>query len=287
MKKQQSPVINTEASVDALVKTIRIPPRPSLLADVQRELSAPEPEPKRLAKIIANDVALSASLMKLANSSFFGLRLKAGSVEHAFGLLGMNQCCLLLTGIIARQTIGGKGDALSAFWDSSTKRAQAMAYLAKQTRLCSVDGAHTFGLFCDIGVPLLMEKFPDYVRTFETASLDLDHCCTDLEDRRYQTNHAAIGSLLARTWGLPTEISLAILLQHDYGVLDDSATEEAVRNLIALGLLADYAICRYRGEEPFAEWEKGGPAACRQLALTPHELADRLEELQDLFNNAE
>jgi HD-like signal output (HDOD) protein len=285
MKKHLSPVINTEASVESLVKTIRIPPRPSLLADVQQELSAREPDPGRLAKIIANDVALSASLLKLANSSFFGLRLKAASVEHAIQLLGMNQCCLLLTGIIARQTIGGKGESLSGFWDSSTKRAQALVYLARQTRLCTVDSAHTFGLFCDIGVPLLMEKYPDYAQTLEVAANDAQHRHTDLEDQRYQTNHAAVGSLLARTWGLPPEIVIAILLQHDYAVLEDRVTEEGVRNLIALGLLADYAIHRNHGEEGFAEWEKGGQAACRQLGLTPHELADRLEELQDLFNS--
>ncbi len=284
MKSTPSPSINTEKSVDALVKTIRIPPRPSLLADVQQELSARAPDPRKLAKIIANDVALSASLMKLTNSSFFGLRLKASSVDHAVDLLGLNQCSMLLTGIIARQTINTGGASMARFWDFSTKRAQAMAYLARQMRVCATDMAHTFGLFCDIGVPLLMEKFPDYGKMLEKANRDLVNKITDLEDQRYSTNHAAVGSLLARTWGLPNEVSIAILLQHDYRSLQDRATEDTVRTLIALALLAEYAIHKYHGEDVFAEWEKGGEIACHFLGLSQHEVDDRFDELHEMFN---
>ncbi|HTD02549.1 HDOD domain-containing protein [Undibacterium sp.] len=266
------------------MKTIRIPPRPSLLADVQRELSAHDPDPRKLAKIIADDVALSASLMKLTNSSFFGLRLKASSVEHAVDLLGLNQCSLLLAGIIARQAISSGGASMDRFWDFSTKRAQAMIYLARQMRACPTDMAHTFGLFCDIGVPLLMEKFPDYSTTLEKASRDFVNTITDLEDQRYNTNHAAVGSLLARTWGLPAEVSLAILLQHDYRSLQDRATEDLVRTLIALALLAEYAIHKYHGEDVFAEWEKGGEIACHFLGLSQHEVEDRFDELHEMFN---
>jgi len=59
-----------DQSVDSLIKTIRIPPRPSMLIDVQTELACKEPDPRRLAATIANDVALAASLLKLTNSSF-------------------------------------------------------------------------------------------------------------------------------------------------------------------------------------------------------------------------
>ncbi|GGC78349.1 HDOD domain-containing protein [Undibacterium terreum] len=267
------------------MKTIRIPPRPSLLADVQQELSARDPDPRKLAKIIAHDVSLAASLMKLTNSSFFGLRLKASSVEHAVDLLGLNQCSLLLTGIIARQTISQGGASMARFWDFSTKRAQAMAYLARQMRACPTDLAHTFGLFCDIGVPLLMEKFPDYSKSMEKASRDFINSITDLEDLRFNANHAAVGSLLARTWGLPNEVSLAILLQHDYRSLQDRATEDSVRTLIALSLLAEYAIHKYHGEDVFAEWEKGGDIACHFLGLSQHEVEDRFEELHEMFNS--
>lgn len=281
------PQLNTEQSVDALVKTIRIPPRPSLLADVQAELAQDEPDPKRLAAIIANDVALSASLLKLANSSFFGLRLKAKSVEHAVNLLGLGQCGLLLTGIIARQAIQVEKVSLLKFWDFSSKRAQAMLQMARQMRVCPPDLAHTFGLFCDIGVPLLLDRFPDYAQTLELAHQSVSDSFTVVEELQHATSHAAIGSLMARTWGLPEDVTLAILLHHDYPVLQDRSTDERVRSLIALALLAEHGIQKYQGEEVSCEWVRGGQLACDFLGLSQDEMEDRLEELHDLFNQVQ
>lgn len=278
------PVMTHDQSVDALVKTIRIPPRPSLLADVQQELAQNEPSPKRLAKIIANDVALSASLLKLANSPFFGLRLKARSVEHAVGLLGMEQCGLLMMGILARQSVAVKGISLVKFWDFSTKRAQAMSYLARRIPVCSVDAAHTFGLFCDIGVPILLERFTDYGATLAQANGAAEAGFTEIEDLQHVTNHAAIGALMARTWGLPEEISTAILLHHDYRALEDAATEDGVRGLIALALLAEYAIQKYHGQDNAFEWGKGGERARKFLGISEDEMADYFEELHEIFS---
>ena len=284
MKTLPKSVLTHEQSVDALVKTIRIPPRPSLLADVQKELAAEDPSPRRLAKIIADDVAMSASLLKLTNSSFFGLRLKARSVDHAVDLLGLEQCGLLMTGIIARQTVGTTGAALVKFWNFSTNRAQAITYLARHMRVCSIDAAHTFGLFCDIGVPLLLERFADYSATLRTANAEFAAMFTSIEDAQHMTNHASIGALMARTWGLPEEVSTAILLHHDYRVLEDAATDESIKGLIALSLLAEYAIYQYDGQDVFAEWEKGGEFACHFLGISRDEAADKIEELHEMFN---
>lgn len=281
-----APGKTTEQSVDALLKTIRIPPRPSLLADVQQEMASQDPSPRRLAKIIANDVALAGSLMKLTNSSFFGLRLKATSVDHAVDLLGLSQCGLLMTGIIARQAVVVQGRSLVKFWDFSSKRAQAMAYLASRIRVCPADVAHTFGLFCDIGVPLMLERFPDYSTTLAAANKEFVKRFTDVEDEKHACNHAAIGSLMARTWGLPEHVSTGILLHHDYAVLEDISTPEIVRSLIALALMSEYGIQKYHGQELSAEWEKGGELACGFLGLAMDEAADKFDELHEIFNTA-
>ncbi|GAA5232045.1 hypothetical protein GCM10025794_30190 [Massilia kyonggiensis] len=58
-----------EDPVDALIKSIRIPPRPSLLADLQRELASEDPSPAAIGRIVASDVGMSGALLKLANST--------------------------------------------------------------------------------------------------------------------------------------------------------------------------------------------------------------------------
>lgn len=280
-----APALPTENAVeDALMRSIRIPPRPSLLVDLQRELAAPDPSPRQIARIIANDVGMSGALLKLANSPFFGAARKAKSVEQAINFLGINQCAALLTGLLARQAIDGNDANLSEFWEISARRAQALVFTSRKLRVAPPDIAHTFGLFCDIGVPLLMNRFADYTETYERACNDPHGVFTAIEDERYSTNHAAIGCLLARNWGLSPDVSWAILHHHDYRVLDDAATDDAIRSLVALSLLAEKGIQRLHNHSTSYEWEKGGESACRHLGLTEDETEDLLDELNETFH---
>lgn len=270
---------------EALMRSIRIPPRPSLLVDLQRELARSDPSPRQIARIIGNDVGMSGALLKLANSPFFGAARKAKSVEQAINFLGIDLCASTLTGLLARRAIDGQGADLSAFWEISMRRAQALMFMSRKLRIAPADIAHTFGLFCDIGVPLLMDRFADYAGTYDDACHDQQRRFTEVEDERYSTNHAAIGCLLARNWGLSPDVSWAILLHHDYRVLDDPATDDAVRSLVALALLAEKGIQRFFGRTLSYEWEKGGELACQHLGLTEDEVADLLDELNETFHN--
>jgi HD-like signal output (HDOD) protein len=274
-----------EDPVDALMKSIRIPPRPSLLADLQRELSSPDPSPETIGRIVASDVGMSGALLKLANSSIYGGRRKAKSIEQAILFLGINQVASLMTGLLARQAIPANSAALASFWDISTRRAQAMVFLSRRMRLGEADVAHTFGLFCDTGVPLLMDRFADYGATYAAASLEAERPFTALEEERHATSHASIGCLLARNWGLSEHVAWAILHHHDYAVLEDANTAGAVRSLVALSLLAEAAICKYQGHAESPEWNKGGARACAYLGLSAEETAEMLDELHEAFHD--
>jgi HD-like signal output (HDOD) protein len=270
--------------VEALIRSIRIPPRPSLLADLQAELARAEPSPAQIGRIISSDVGMSGALLKLANSSFYGGKRKAKSISQAIAFLGISQVAALMTGLLARQTIVADQRALATFWDISMRRAQAMVFLSRKLRIGEPDVAHTFGLFCDTGVPLLMARFPSYAATFDAAGRDAARPFTALEDERHSTNHAAIGCLLARNWGLSADVAWAILHHQDYAVLDDGATADAVRSLVALSLLAESAIQKYQGHAGSLEWDKGGARACAYLGLGEDDIADLLDELHDAFH---
>src|SRR6202007_2019428 len=100
------------------------------------------------------------------------------------------------------------------------------------------------------------------------------HPPTAWEHAPHTPNRAAIGCLLARNWGLSTEVSWAILHHQDYSVLDDSATADAVRSLVALSLLAECAIAHYQGLGSSLEWRKGGARACAYLGLSEDEITE-------------
>ncbi|MFK3740297.1 HDOD domain-containing protein [Massilia sp. TN1-12] len=273
-----------EDPVDALIKSIRIPPRPSLLADLQRELASSDPSPEAIGRIVASDVGMSGALLKLANSAVFGGR-KAKSIEQAILFLGINQVAAMMTGLLARQAIPANSAALASFWDLSSRRAEAMVFLSRRLRIGEPDVAHTFGLFCDTGVPLLMDRFADYGATYAAASLEAERPFTALEEERHSTSHAAVGTLLARNWGLSGDVGWAILHHHDYAVLDDASSAPVVRSMVALALLAENAICKYQGHTESLEWNKGGARACAYLGLSDEETAELLDELLEAFHD--
>ncbi len=274
-------LVDAADPVDALMKSIRIPPRPSLLADLQCELARDEPAPAAIARIIAADVGMAGALLKLANSSFYGGTRQAKSIDQAIAFLGMTQVAALMAGLLARQAIATSGASLAQFWELSTRRAQAMVFLSKRLRIGAADVAHTFGLFCDTGVALLLARFADYDSTCVLAAGEPERRFTDIEDERHSTNHAAIGCLLARNWGLSSEVAWAILHHHDYQVIDDHASDDTVRSLVALSLLAERALQAYQGTPDSVEWRKGGARACAYLGLAEDEVTDLIDQLSD------
>ena len=90
--------------------------------------------------------------------------------------------------------------------------------------------------------------------------------------------------MLARNWGLSSDVAWAILHHHDYSVLSDPSTDDAIRSLIALSLLAEKGIQRYHGNSNSLEWDKGGELACQHLGLSEEEAADLLDELHEMFD---
>lgn len=274
----------SEIAIDEVAKSIPIPPRPEIMVTLQKELMHEDPDPRRLATVINRDVAISATLLKVANSSFYGLRRKAESVEQALNFIGMTQCTSIMLGLIARRTLDGSGAAFARFWDVSDKRAFAMALLSRRLHVSKPDVAHTFGLFCDIGIPLLIGRFPDYVDTLRLANESVDERFTTIEDRRHHTNHATIGSLLARNWGLSSDVVMAIRLHHEYEIIADNITPDEIKGLVALGLLVERAIQTYQHKNHHVEWEKGGGLALDALGISEDEMLDTFEELHRRFD---
>ncbi len=285
MTESPRPESMSEQAIEELIKSIGIPPRPSLLADVQQEIAKDgQNNSHKIIQLVAQDVAMSALLIKSANSSFFNLKRKADSVEQAALALGSTQCTAILSGLIMRKIGNLKAPPLTRYWDVSTKRSRAMVSLANTLGLCSPGVAHTFGLFCDIGIPMLMTRFPDYIDTLKAANDDGVRLFTDIEESRHGTNHATIGAILARSWGLSADVTLAIRVHHDYDVMNESTTPDVVKILMAMCLLSERAIQRYQRLNYHVEWEKGGPLACDILNLTDDEVIDRCEDLYEIFN---
>jgi HD-like signal output (HDOD) protein len=182
-----------------------------------------------------------------------------------------------------RNLLKGDAESLNRFYLTSARRALAMSRLAKFTGLANVEMAQTFGLFCDVGIPLLLHRFPVYVDTLKKAQTNCEQSFTSVEQEAHHTDHSLIGAMMVKSWGLNANVALAIRLHHDYEIFLDPKVPIEIVRLISLNLIAEAAIQRYTQNQQDAEWSKGGDYVGSTLAMDDAEVEEWIEQLQDHF----
>ena len=272
-----------EAALSGLIKDIPIPPRPIVVQHMQEEMAKPDPDMRRIAQIVGQDVGLTLAVLKMVNSPLYGLSRRAESIDQAVGLIGLKQLSILVAALALRSLLQGDKNSLERFYETSARRAQAMTHLAKFTGLVDVAMAQTFGLFCDVGIPLLMHRFPTYLQTLEMANNDTSRSFTACEQAVHHTDHALIGALMAKTWALPGNVVLAIRLHHDYEVFLDPKVPVDVTRMISMNIIAEEAIQRYNPVHANAEWAKGGDYVGSTLSMDAAEVEEWITQLGDVF----
>lgn len=264
------------------LQQIVIPPCPALLTRLHAALAPAEPVLQEVAAIAASDVAMSATLLRNANSPRFAADQPVQTIGQAMYRLGLQETAEIMVGFIARNTIPANHRQLQRFWERSQQRAVAMGYIAHQLPGLSSDLAHTFGLFCHVGIPVLLQSMKGYGGTMVEADARIDRPYVATENANHKTDHAVVGALVARVWRLAPAVVAAIRLHHDLDALGHADTEAEVHTLVAAGLVADALTARLAGQRPDADWTAHGERALDWLQLAATDLDDWQDRLADL-----
>lgn len=272
----------SDDEVRRLLGSIEIPSCPAVLTQLAEEARKEECDLQRLGRLVARDVALSAGVLKIANSPIFGLRGTVVSIPNALNLLGLNSVLNLVTTELLRSAFAKDGGALDRFWENTVMTAQVSQLVAKRSGFKDVQSAYLFGLFHDAGIPVLMRRFANYRDVLKSANFSEDGSFTDVEDGLCGTNHAVVGHLLARSWGLPSVITQAILLHHDYSIFEkDSKVDGGVCQLVAITLIAEHVVGLQLRMSTETEWSKGKERMVAHMGYSEDELSDLLSDLSD------
>jgi HD-like signal output (HDOD) protein len=278
------PVEESDRSVGfgQVLKGIDIPPCPTVLAALKAEMQVDSPNPMRIGRLISQDVALSAGLLKIANSGLFAPARQVTTMADALALLGIGQAFQWVIKELLRQAVAtGNERRFERFWDSAAYTAAICAQLAGSVAGTTRQAAWDFGLFRDCGIPILSARFPDYGETLRQANAEARHAFTRVEELRHGTNHAVVGCLMARTWGLAEAVSEAILSHHDYQVLEgESGVGAEAQTLVAMHVLAEQVVALHQGRDEHHEWRKGRAAAAGFLGLSLAGVADLIDEVR-------
>ncbi|MDR2365871.1 MAG: HDOD domain-containing protein [Zoogloeaceae bacterium] len=169
-----------------------------------------------LARRIAADQGLALRILRLANSSFYGLSGQVESIDDAVVILGLQMLYAMVLNAAAARAISRPpcaGFAALDFWRHSVAVAVAARALAATCRK-NPDIAFTHGLLHDIGQLLLASVFPEEYRQALLHAEEHTGIRLDGEHAVLGIDHAQAGAMLARQWGLPPELAAAIAQHH-------------------------------------------------------------------------
>ena len=268
---------------DGPVRDIIIPPCPNLLLALQAEVRTGDPDPAEIARIAGADVAMAAALLHITNSSLYARARQPRTVAQAVAMLGVAPTVTVLTSFLLRHSIAVNSPLLEHFWETSTRRSLAMAYVARQLYDLDPEQAQLCGLFCHVGIPVMLQGVRGYAGTLAEALARQDRSFTETENAAHQTDHAVVGAIVAKTWHLPANIAAAIRLHHDFGVLADQSIDTEVRTLVAVAAVAEHLVALHEQITLQREWAQHGEACLAMLQVGEGELEQWLDALHPEF----
>lgn len=198
-----------------------LPSLPSLYLDIVQAAQSESTDARTIATIIRRDMSIAAKLLKLVNSSFFGLGRRVSSIEHAVSLLGLVRIKALVLGEkVFKQFQPTKpipGFNFESLWRHSLVVAEVARLISKAENQTGdrPDQAFTAGLLHDVGILLLAFNMPDRFATLLASCQQSALTLWAMEKDILGATHSEVGGYLLGLWGLPPRIVEAITLHHN------------------------------------------------------------------------
>ena len=283
------PELSSE-QISLALEGISVPPQPQIMVDLQMEQYMPDPDLEVIAGLIAQDPGLSGALLKIVNSPYYGLSNKIASIRRAVTVLGSRT----VINLINAQSIKGEMTddtivTLNRFWDTAQDVAMTSLTLAKRTGTQALDEAYALGLFHDCGIPLMLKRFPDYMRVLEQgyANAGTGSRVVDTENRHFNTNHAVVGYYTAKSWRLPVHLTEAIANHHNALAIfsDDSSRNSQLKNLLAILKMAEHICASHTvlgNQREDHEWDSIRHLVLDYIGLSDYDFDNLKESIREL-----
>lgn len=169
-----------------------------------------------LARRIAQDQAITARVLRVANSPFYGLQSRVASIHDAIVVLGFSAVrSLVLAAAVMASLPGGPctGFSQERFWRHVLGTAAAAQAIGKRLGRPS-EALFIAGLLHDIGRLALVVLYPARYATTLATAREQDRSLQDAEQEFFGFDHTSVGASLAEHWHFPEEIADALAWHH-------------------------------------------------------------------------
>ncbi len=173
----------------------------------------PEFSISEVADCLEHDPALAARILRVVNSSRYGLSRKVSSIRHAAAYLGQRSLRMFAITFALVETLTSKSPVSTGYWPRAITTASAVSLLCEHRAPKCRDDAYTSGLLADVGILVLAQlEAPRYEPLFATHEHGPE--LLDAEQEAFQFTHPLLGARLLQMWEVPDPVVNAVALHH-------------------------------------------------------------------------
>lgn len=208
---------------DSLIKIISriesLPSLPSLYTDVIEAVNSPNGSLARVGEIISKDVGMSAKILQLVNSSFFGLPTHVSSPARAVAMLGLETVKALVLGVKIFSQFSrpdSPGYSIANLWNHSVTTSCIAKNIAENLKLkqTEIDDSFLAGMLHDIGKLILLDRMTAACEEIIKVVISSGCPLFEAEQKVLGATHAQVGAYLLGIWGFPQSIVEGIAFHH-------------------------------------------------------------------------
>jgi HD-like signal output (HDOD) protein len=253
--------MNKEQTIKVLegVKGISTPP--TILREILNLINDQEVSNKELSNIILKDPSLTERLLRVANSSYYGVSRDVTSINQAILVIGLKAVKYYILSITVFSQVTAKKDKSKLdqkhLWTHFLEVAVTSRKIAEYINYEMPEEAYVSGLLHDIGVVLLESNFPDdYKKVIEFAKRGEELC--QAEKKVFGLDHQEVAAFVTEKWSMPDKLREPLSRHHVYNETD-------IRDLGVLGKIVGLADSI--AQVPFDEMNNLYAAEKRLIAM--------------------
>ena len=190
---------------------------PHVYIKLKKTLEGPRSSFKEFSAIIGNDPALTARLLKIVNSPFYGLECEVDTITHALGIIGTEQLTqLVLATSVTEQfpNIPERLVSMDLFWKHSIACGVTAKIIAAWHGESNLESYYLAGMLHDIGSLIIYKKFPEEAEKVLGRCKNKKENLFDVEREIFGASHAKVGGALLKGRGLPSLLYEPLYYHH-------------------------------------------------------------------------
>jgi putative nucleotidyltransferase with HDIG domain len=270
-------VLNSKMLASLVGSLQELPSLPRTYAQLRRALSEPGTSIGQVVRIVEQDVAISAKVLQLVNSAFFGVTRGISDIQTAVSYLGMTILQDLVLSVEVFRTFQPKtaipGFSLDEFHQHSQLSARIASGIGHTARLSNA--VVVGGLLHDIGKLVIAERAPEHFARAVQGVHEERRPLFMIEEELIGVSHAEVGAYLLSLWGLPSPIVEAVAHHHH----PQRVPHERL-DMISVVYLANVLAHEHSGDERGLDLKSSFPIDPKILAIP--EISDNLPEWHEM-----